>query len=103
MKKGHMIKSLDFFLTSSSTLQKAILKSASPAFIKFICEIVYNILYGTVKLSDRNKKFFKSKARPIRILARARATAASRRRFCIKYRNLVTALLKIGIQYLKKS
>ena len=98
-----MIKSLDFFLAYSSALQKAILKSASPAFIKFICEVVYNILYGTVRLSSRNEKFLKPKAGIIRTLARARASSISRRRFCIKYRSLVAALLKIGIQYLKKA
>ena len=98
-----MIKSLDFFLTSSSALQKAILKSASPAFIKFICEVIYNILYGTVGLSSRNKKKLKSKAGIIRTLARARTSSISRRQFCIRYRSLVVVLLKIGIRYLKKA
>lgn len=61
-------------------LNRAIIQNVSPTIIKIICEIIYNILQGNVKLDSKTRKQLEKYKRQLRCLVcRKRSLAAKRR------------------------
>ena len=96
---------LDFLqvLASSSKHQAmALLKSMTKGQTNAICEILINIRYGNIPLSDKDKKRLHRKRDFIRQLTTKTTTQKVRRTLLEKEATLIVSILKTHIDFLKR-
>ena len=86
-------------VTSREKAGQALIKSAKPKELDALCEIILNVLRGTVPLADCDKKKAAGYKTVLRKLAKRCLKKLPRKRLFIKYfkviRSIVTAALPI--------
>jgi len=100
--KDHSIFLHNFTSTTSSKTCREIIKSAKPKQLDAICEILLNILRGTVDVADKLKHHAKKYKTVLRKLVKRCLKKTLRKKLFLKYltivkRLIVAALPIIGI------
>ena len=90
-------------LSNAEDEQKVVLlKSMNSEQFKVLLECIYNVLYGTISLSPKNKKKLSQYKDIIRRIIAEDTTRSQRRRLLLKYRSvLLPTLLKTVLSQIK--
>ena len=93
---------LQVLASSSKHQTMALLKSMTKGQMNAICEILINIRYGNIPLSDKDKKRLHRKRDLIRQLTTKTTTQKARRTLLEKEATLIVSILKTHIDFLKR-
>lgn len=84
-----------------SEQRSAILKTLSTQQLRAVLEAIYNVLKGTCPLNDKDKKLLYNYRTSIRRLVSKRLTRKQQRRLLKKYGDILPALLKPVVEFLR--
>ena len=93
---------LQVLASSSKHQAMALLKSMTKGQMNAVCEILINIRYGNIPLSDKDKKRLHCKRDFIRQLTTKTTTQKVRRTLLEKEATLIVSILKTHIDFLKR-
>jgi hypothetical protein len=92
---------LRLFMKTSSLQRKALLRSISADQIKVLCEIIHNILTGTIKLTSTQKTSLTKHKALLRLLGDKRTKPARAKRALQRAANVIVAILIVVEPILK--
>lgn len=93
---------LDLLVTANKKQATALIRAISPKQMKSLIEIIINIQYGNISISDQNKAHMNRRRNIIRQLTIKRITRDKRKQLIEKHCSLIVFLLKATLSEIKK-
>jgi hypothetical protein len=91
----------ELLVQSQDRQRSALLKTLTDTQLKALLEAIYNVLKGTCPINDKDKKKLNRHKNVIRRLVSSTLTQKQRQRVLIKYRYILSTLLKPVVEMLK--
>lgn len=92
---------LELLATSSKQQATALIKSMNKDQIKTICELLINVRYGNIPLTNKDKKKLSRKRNIIRELTSKTTTQKVRKQVIEREANLVIVIIKVILPHIK--